>query len=412
MRLTFVEVRIDLDGVPLQQGLFRFFAAIMDARSECKRLWAYLRLLDKSGSGCALINIKLAARHLGCSTQTIYRLINLGVAPTATTPTKGDGHRPQAFVNPLRWFGEVHRLGGGWCKIWYSSTVNICSGLGLQGPGAVADVEIDGLGRSGAKLISTELTAIQKQQQAYFACKSSKANRKRKVLKAWEQIPSENSTGVKFLGSKPVKDRTPPVFPRNCDRAAVEQQWNEEPEVYKGVRYLLSRPCSPIAGASIKGIARSTDWTSGTVRRRLDNRYRLDRGASAISKVRIVERAPKLDLWMEHRAQISNVMTLDGVQRPESSYKGAAVVKLIDGNAYILGPNAYAQNYQLSSARYLRKRCSDAYTKPFDLARVERTEISFGVRRALEPHFPVDFKSPHSMAEVAVDEIKGTKYEN
>lgn len=336
MRLTFSEVRLCLQAIPEYDRAFRFYAAIMDVQAECKRLWAYLRWLDRAGSGCAVIQVSIAAKFLKCSKQTIYRMLALGLKPTPTVPRKGD-ERPDVIGAPLVWFRDRISCGGGVIKVWYASAVNVCEGLGLYSPGAISDVPIDALSRVGAKFTATELTAIHRQRQAYF--KAVQKNKGLKVSKPWEKAPSEISTGVNGL---------------------------------------LSKVGEIVPGISIKGIAKASDWSRFTIRRRLDNRYRKGKGFDQIGKLRIYTRAPEMDAILRECAHYTSVVVEDG-----------RTYKLMHDCAFLLGTNAYREQYQLLSCRRLRGRCIRAFKAPIDEVRSIRinTQKVFEVARTLEPAF-------------------------
>jgi hypothetical protein len=189
MRLTFAEVRIDLADIRKVDRAFRFYASVMDVQAECKRLWAYLRWLDRAGSGCAAIDVSIAARFLKCSRATIYRMLAAGLTPTPTVPRKGD-QRPSVVGAPLQWFRDRVSCGGGVIRIWYASAVIVCEGLGLYSPGAISDVPIDSLSRVGAKITATELTALHRQHQTYFAARVAKGNRHYTIIfNCFERVP-------------------------------------------------------------------------------------------------------------------------------------------------------------------------------------------------------------------------------
>jgi hypothetical protein len=339
MHLAFSEVRLCLGDIPEYDRAFRFYAAIMDVQAECKRLWAYLRWLDKAGSGCAVIQVSIAARFLKCSKQTIYRMLALGLTPTPTVPRKGD-ERPSVVGTPLRWFRDRISCGGGVIKVWYSSAVVVCEGLGLHSPGAISDVPIDALSRVGAKIAATELTTLHRQRQAHYAARSAKGNKGYKIIRPWDATPSEISSGVSGL---------------------------------------LCKAGEIIPGISIKGITKAADWSRFTIRRRLDNKYRKDKGFDPIGKSRIYTRAPEMDAYLRSCAHYTSVVVEDG-----------RTYKLLHDCAFLLGTNAYQEEYRLLSCRHLRSRCWTAFKGPVDVARSIRTNTQnlLKVAGASETAFP------------------------
>jgi hypothetical protein len=318
MRLTWAEVRIDLADIREYDRAFRFYAAVMDVQAECKRLGAYLRWLDRAGSGCATIDVSIAARFLKCSRATIYRMLAVGLTPTPTVPRKGD-QRPSVVGAPLQWFRDRVSCGGGVIRVWYTSAVIVCEGLGLHGPGAISDVPIDSLSRAGAKFTATVLTALHRQHQTYFAARVAKGNRHYTIIKPWSTTPSAISHGV------------------------------------NGV---LCKDGELIPGISINGITRVSDWSRYTIQRRLNNSYRKLRGFDPIGKTRIYTRAPEMDATLRSCAHYTTVVVEDG--RP---------YRLMNDRAFLMGPYAYQEEYRLLSCRHLRSRCWAAFKQPIDIAR-------------------------------------------
>jgi hypothetical protein len=303
MRLTWAEVRIDLADIREYDRAFRFYAAIMDVQAECKRLWAYLRWLDRAGSGCATIDVSIAARFLKCGKSTIYRMLAQG----------------SNLTNGVRWFNGRSSAGCGVIKIWYASTVNVFKGLGLECLGALSEVPIDALTRSGAKFTATELTALHRQRQAHFAVRATNKDPGIEIREPWLQSPSVISAGVMGV------------------------------VVREGVI---------VPAASIKGIASATQWSEYTTRRRLTNKVRLVRGFTQIGKcptyIRDIgdNRFIQLDRFLRDNKQTYKVYCEDG-----------AAYRLINNLAFRIGPNIYREDYQLMSCRHLRSRCAKAISK-------------------------------------------------
>jgi hypothetical protein len=322
MRLTFAEVRISLGGMREYDRAFRFYSSIMDVQAECKRLWAYLRWLDRAGSGCATIDVSIAARFLKCSKQTIYRMFAVGLTPTPTVPRKGD-ERPSVVGAPLQWFRDRVSCGGGVIKVWYASAVIVCEGLGLSSPGAISDAPIEALSRLGAKFTATELTALHRQRQANYAARVAKGNRHHTIIEPWSTTPSAISHGV------------------------------------NGV---LCKDGELIPGISINGITKVSDWSRYTIQRRLNNSYRKIKGFDPIGKSRIYTRAPEMDAILRSCAHYTNVVVEDG-----------RAYRLMNDRAFLMGPYAYQEEYRLLSCRHLRGRCWAAFKKPIDIARSIRT---------------------------------------
>ena len=299
MRLSFSEVRLDLKAVSEYDRAFRFFAAIMDARSECKRLWAYLRFLDPTGSGCATIDVNLAGLSMGCKPSTVYRMLAQGLTPR----------------NGVQWFNGRFSAGCGVIKVWYASILRIYRDLGLESLGAISEVPIEALARPGAKFTSTELTASHRQRQANFAARATnKDNPGIKILEPWLQPPSVISEGVMGV------------------------------VVREGVI---------VPAASIKGIAAATQWSAYTIRRRLTNKVRVARGYEPIGKCPTYIR----DINDEIYTQLDRFLR-DNKRSFKVYATGGVAYRLINNLAFKIGPNIYREDYQLLSCRHLRKRCA------------------------------------------------------
>jgi hypothetical protein len=304
MRLTFSEVKLDLKAGSEYDRAFRFFGAIMDARSECKRLWAYLRSLDPTGSGCATIEVNLAGLSMGCKPSTVYRMLAQGLT----------------VRNGVQWFNGRFSAGCGVIKVWYTSILRIYRDLGLESLGAISEVPIDALARPGAKFTATELTAMHRQRQACFAARATnKDNPGIEILEPWLQPPSVISEGV--MG-------------------------------------VVAREGVIVPAASIKGIASVTQWSAYTIRRRLTNKVRVARGYEPIGKCPTYIRDTNDEIYFQ----------LDRFLRDNKrSFKvyatGGTAYRLINNLAFKIGPNIYREDYQLLSCRHLRKRCAKFASK-------------------------------------------------
>ncbi|MFG6094378.1 helix-turn-helix domain-containing protein [Leptothoe sp. ISB3NOV94-8A] len=274
----------------------RIYTRLLDSGHEHARLWHVLRSLDTQGSGWVCFDVTAIADLMGVSVRTIQRWINRGLA--------------------TGWFRSARSHNS-------SLTLYLCGiravkiALGVDGLGAIADVELHHLGRSEAKALCTALEAQYRQKQAYWAArKEKKGQAKKLVLKPWEMATSDQLPGEKSL-------------------VVVSNGFQ-------------------IPGCSIAGLARETDWSQSTIKRRLDNRWRLERKIEPIQKKRV---AIELDdpelLFLLRESSCGFLVT-------ENALGHTRVLKVLtdSGRSKVvsLGCNIYAPSHELRSCRSLRRR--------------------------------------------------------
>ena len=109
-----------------------------------------------------------------------------------------------------------------------------------------------------------------------------------------------------------------------------------------------------IPGASIAGIAKTVGRSQSTIKRRLNNRWRLDRDIEPIQKKRVATEldAPEL-LFQLKESGIGFVVT-------ENALGHARVLKVLNDSGrsrvVVLGCNIYAQGCELMGCRGTRGR--------------------------------------------------------
>ncbi|NEZ59473.1 helix-turn-helix domain-containing protein [Adonisia turfae] len=274
----------------------RIYTRLLDHGHECARLWTLLRALDTQGSGWVLFDYATIASLMNVSVRTVQRWVRQGLE--------------RGWFRGRRWMGDQ-------VELYLSGIKAVKHTLGVDGLGAIADVSVDHLGRSEAKALCTALEAQYRQRQAYWAArKEKKGQAKKLVLKPWEmatsdKLPGENSLVVVSNGFQ-------------------------------------------IPGCSIAGLAKATDWSQSTIKRRLSNRWRLERTVEPIQKRRV---ATELDdpelLFLLKESSCSFLVT-------ENALGHTRVLKVLtdSGRSKVLslGCNVYAQEYELRSCRSLRRR--------------------------------------------------------
>ncbi|MFG6095132.1 helix-turn-helix domain-containing protein [Leptothoe sp. ISB3NOV94-8A] len=274
----------------------RIYTRLLDHGHECGRLWTLLRALDTQGRGWVLFDYAEIANLMGVSVRTVQRWVSQGL-------TRG-------WFRGRRWMDSQ-------IELYLSGIRAVKNTLGVDGLGAIADVSIDHLGRSEAKALCTALEAQYRQRQAYWAArKAKKGQAKKSVLKPWEmatsdKLPGENSLVVVSNGFQ-------------------------------------------IPGCSIAGLAKATDWSQSTIKRRLSNRWRLDRDIEPIQKKRVATELDDPELLFLLRESGCGFLVTENV------VGHTRVLKVLNDEASLrlvsLGCNIYAQSHELRSCRSLRRR--------------------------------------------------------
>ena len=274
----------------------RVYTRLLDSGHEHARLWHVLRSLDIQGSGWVLFDEAAMAELMGVSVRTIQRWVSRGLA--------------------TGWFRSA-RSHSGDLTLYLSGIRQVARALGVESLGAIADVELHQLGRSESKALATALEAQYRQKQAYWAAKKAKKGQAKKlVLKPWEMATSDKLPGEKSL-------------------VVVSNGFQ-------------------IPGCSIAGLARETDWSQSTIKRRLNNRWRLDRDIEPIQKRRV---ATELDdpglLFQMNESGHGFLVT-------QNALGHTRVLKVLNDSlsqkVVSLGCNIYAPSHKLRSCRSLRRR--------------------------------------------------------
>ena len=274
----------------------RVYTRLLDSGHEHARLWHVLRALDTQGSGWVCFDEAAMAELMGVSVRTIQRWVSRGLA--------------------TGWFRSA-RSHSGDLTLYLSGIRQVVRMLGVDGLGAISDVELHQLGRSESKALATALEAQYRQKQAYWAAKKAKKGQAKKlVLKPWEmatsdKLPGENSLIVVSNGFQ-------------------------------------------IPGCAIAGLAKATDWSQSTIKRRLSNRWRIDRNIEPIQKRRV---ATELDdpglLFLLSESNCSFLVQ-------ENALGHTRVLKVLNDSlsqkVVSLGCNIYAPSHELRSCRSLRRR--------------------------------------------------------
>ena len=276
----------------------RIYTRILDCGREEARLWHVLRAMDPQGTGKVLTTPAALAQLMDVGCSTVYRWLK----------------------NGLGTFWRGRRVVNGQTELYLSGIVQVVRSLGLGKLGAIAEVPIRILTRTGAKALSTQLDAQQLQRQAWWAANAqAKGNARKFILKPWERVASAISTGANEVGNKP--------FPKY---ALIDGQWQ-------------------LPGASLTGIRKQTDWKCDrTIQRRLSNSWRKERDLEPVAKLRVAEDLKDPALIYQ--------LTQSGVGYFSTDKRVYKVLPHTTGKYFVLLHNIYAEEYELLSCRRLRGR--------------------------------------------------------
>ncbi|MEM8611749.1 MAG: hypothetical protein AAGF93_06995 [Cyanobacteria bacterium P01_H01_bin.105] len=272
----------------------RIYSRLLDT-CEPARLWHVLRALDTEGTGRVYFGMDEIAALMSVSTQTIYRWLKQGLGI---------------------WWRSRRRVDDQ-VELYLSGVAKVACALGVGGLGAIAEVPLSELSRMGSKALATALEATYRQKQAYWAAKKTKKGQaKNSVID-----PHTAASSDKFPGANGM--------------AVVNNGFQ-------------------VPGASISGIARTVERSQSTIKRRLNNRWRIERDIEPIQKKRV---ATELDdpelLFRLKELGASFVVT-------ENALGHTRVLKVLNDSGRskiaVLGCNIYAQGYELMGCRGTRGR--------------------------------------------------------
>jgi hypothetical protein len=264
--------------------------------------WLVVRAMDDRGAGWVDTTWEELARLRSCNPRTIRRHVNAGM---------GVGFR--SWVT----------MPGKGIRLYYSGIKPVCKHFGVSDLGGISYELSTSLTRSGAKACATAVLAQAMQRQALFcARRDTIGSQRRKVLDA-----------RKFI--QPTCD--------NSVRA-------------KRPKHFFVKDGFSCPGASIASIAAKSNVSEQTIKKRLSNRFRLERGLDLIQKRRVATVLPFSDqiIYSEHSQSF--------IDRSQTNAFGKVrynLIKFINGVAYRLGVNVYETSYQLRSCRFLRTRVKD-----------------------------------------------------
>lgn len=272
----------------IQNLYVRVCSRLLDHRDECKRLWYLLRASDEAGAGSAVLSVEHACLMLGCTVQTFYRLLKVGGS----------------------WFHGSQPVGNGLLRIYYRSMVKVCVLSSIKQLGAIAWTNQECFTRAGAKAIASELEALHRQQQAVWNAK--RFHEPYEVIEPGKKCSSVNSARGK-------------------------------------IAFTYGDFVCP--GASLQGIATSTNWSPRTHKQRLNNRWRMERGISPVLKARVAHKVGE-------GARLSDM----GVEGECFAIVGDRILRTFPTKSgiYQLCTNIYSSEHGLMSCRFIRSKVAKA----------------------------------------------------
>lgn len=201
-------------------------------------LWYLVRAFDIQGSGRVSFNLEEAATLLNRSVPSIRRYLRQG--------------KQLGFFRNFQVQGTI-------VKVYYQGLFKVCQKLGLESWGAVAEIEISDL--NNLKLIATQIETQRLQESSRYNAQQEHRN----VASDDDIFPSSQcSSGARGI-------------------------------IHRGERCLFVNELFAAFGASQRSIASKLGRCDRTIRKRLSNRTRIDRGLKPIDRVQIAQTTPELN---------------------------------------------------------------------------------------------------------------------
>jgi hypothetical protein len=279
------------------------YSGLLNLREEWPSTWMVIRAMDVQGCGWVDTTWAELAALKDCSTATIRRhfAAGLGVA-----------------------FRGYKKLRGG-IRIYYSSIVKVCAHYGIDDLGGISYEFSTSLHRSGANGCATAIDAQAGQRRALYAARQdAPKGAKRKVLDARRYIEP------------------------TCDNSV---------RVKRRSKYFRASDGFSVPGISISALSDRSGYSDRTVKTRLSNNWRLERGLDLIQKQRVLTQLDYCDQI------IYSEFSQSFINRSDSKNGKYHLIKFIGGVAYRLGVNVYNTSYELRSCRFLRVRVKSAIRK-------------------------------------------------
>jgi hypothetical protein len=288
---------------------WKLHTALSELQAPAYGLWAYLRGLDKSGSGCAIVGLEQICQALSCKPSTVYRWLKQGL-----------GH----------WFRSWTNLGANQFRIYYRSITIICCERQINDLGAIAWVKPHELTRSGRKVVSAELETALAQHQAYYALKSKLEGAERDKLKNPSILvydrSSEFSTGAR-----------------------------------RSHRFLVIRPDAPeIPHTTIGLLGGRLGICYRAAQNRLSNTWRAKKGFEPLDRLQVMRRFDEQETQAYKRCCAVHNNTQEGFNNLSGTKQ--AIIAYQGGFCWA-GGNIYNPQVELKSSRFQRSRIKQAVAR-------------------------------------------------
>jgi hypothetical protein len=295
--------RLPTDFVPAahQTGaiVVQVYSGLLNIREEWPSTWMVIRAMDDRGCGWVDTNWAELAALKDCSTATIRRHFAAGLGV--------------AFRSYKKYRGGI--------RIYYTSIVKVCGHYGITDLGGISYELSTSLHRSGANACASAIDAQAGQKQALYAARESlPKGQKKRALDARRYIEP------------------------TCDNSV---------RVKRRSKYFRVSNGFSVPGISIHAIAVKSGYSDRTIKTRLSNNWRLERGLDLIQKQRVITELSHCDqiLYSEFSQSF--------IDRSDSKNGKYHLIKFIAGTAYRLGVNVYETSYELRSCRFLRCRVKE-----------------------------------------------------
>lgn len=279
------------------------YSGLLNLREEWPSTWMVLRAMDDRGCGWVDTTWAELATLKGCSTATIRRHFAAGLGI--------------AFRCYQKLRGQI--------RIYYSSIVKVCAHYGIDDLGGISYELSTSLHRSGANACATAIDAQAGQRRALYAARQdAPKGSKRKVLDARKYIEP------------------------TCDNSV---------RVKRRSKYFRVSNGFSVPGISISAVASKAGYSDRTIKTRLSNNWRMERGLDLIQKQRVITE-------LSYCGQLLySEFSQSFIDRSDSMNGKYHLIKFIGGMAYRLGVNVYETSYELRSCRFLRVRIKSAIRK-------------------------------------------------
>jgi hypothetical protein len=300
--------RLPTDFVPAahQTGaiVVQVYSGLLNIREEWPSTWMVIRAMDDRGCGWVDTNWAELAALKDCSTATIRRHFAAGLGV--------------AFRSYKKYRGGI--------RIYYTSIVKGLRPLRNHRPRRESATNFPPHCIDRGPMLVPLQSMLRRAKDALYMPQGRMhpKEQKRKVLDARKYIEP------------------------TCDNSV---------RVKRRSKYFRVSDGFSVPGISISALADRSGYSDRTIKTRLSNNWRLERGLDLIQKQRVLTQLDYCDqlLYSEFSQSF--------IDRSNSRNGKYHLIKFIGGIAYRLGVNVYNTSYELRSCRFLRVRVKSAIRK-------------------------------------------------